>query len=171
MWNKNNHGTGDLKGSYAPKHEFILYGHKGRCLNKSKRMADVIDCKKVRSKEMTHPTEKPTEPETQKPVVNTKEEGKNSAPETVKENKVVEPEKLVDTALQKMETTILKTVELVSPKPQTLTKEVFDTIQSEGKNLTVGVTNEDNQLQYSWTFSNKAMNNTDMNILRFIMRN
>jgi hypothetical protein len=28
----------------------------------------------------------------------------------------------------------------------------------------VGVTNEDNQLQYSWTFSNKAMNNTDMNI-------
>ena len=42
VWNKNNHGTGDLKGSYAPKHEFILYGHKGRCLNKSKRLADVI---------------------------------------------------------------------------------------------------------------------------------
>ena len=61
VWNKNNHGTGDLKGSYAPKHEFILYGHKGRCLNKSKRIADVIDCKKVKSKEMTHPTEKPIE--------------------------------------------------------------------------------------------------------------
>lgn len=61
VWNKNNHGTGDLKGSYAPKHEFILYGHKGRCLNKSKRIADVIDCKKVSSKDMVHSTEKPIE--------------------------------------------------------------------------------------------------------------
>lgn len=61
VWNKNNHGTGDLKGSYAPKHEFILYGHKGRCLNKSKRIADVIDCKKVNSKDMAHSTEKPIE--------------------------------------------------------------------------------------------------------------
>ena len=61
VWNKNNHGTGDLKGSYAPKHEFILYGHKGRCLNKSKRIADVIDCAKVKSKDMVHSTEKPIE--------------------------------------------------------------------------------------------------------------
>ena len=61
VWNKNNHGTGDLKGSYAPKHEFILYGHKGRCLNKSKRLADVINCDKVKSKDMVHSTEKPIE--------------------------------------------------------------------------------------------------------------
>ena len=57
VWNKNNHGTGDLKGSYAPKHEFILYGHKGRCLNKSKRLPDVINCDKVKSKDMVHSTE------------------------------------------------------------------------------------------------------------------
>ena len=61
VWNKNNHGTGDLKGSYAPKHEFILYGHKGRCLNKSKRLPDVINCDKVKSKDMVHSTEKPIE--------------------------------------------------------------------------------------------------------------
>ena len=61
VWNKNNHGTGDLKGSYAPKHEFILFGHKGRALNKSKRIPDVIDCKKINSKDLTHPTEKPQE--------------------------------------------------------------------------------------------------------------
>ena len=51
----------DLKGSYAPKHEFILYGHKGRCLNKSKRLPDVINCDKVKSKDMVHSTEKPIE--------------------------------------------------------------------------------------------------------------
>ena len=59
VWNKNNHGTGDLKGSYAPRHEFILFGHKGRTLLREKRIADVIDCAKIPSKKLTHPTEKP----------------------------------------------------------------------------------------------------------------
>lgn len=111
--------------------------------------------------------EKTTEEETEnvtKPSENTKEEGKNSAPETVEKEEIVEPEKVVDTAVEKMEKTDDKTVEVVSPKPQTLTKEIFDTIKSEGKNLTVGVTDADNKLQYSWTFSDKAINNTNMNI-------
>ena len=59
VWNKNNHGTGDLKGSYAPKHEFILFGHKGRALNKGKRLPDVLDFAKINSALLTHPTEKP----------------------------------------------------------------------------------------------------------------
>ncbi|MED3649984.1 site-specific DNA-methyltransferase [Heyndrickxia sporothermodurans] len=61
VWNKNNHGSGDLKGAYAPKHEFILYGHKGRSLFREKRIPDVIDCAKIPSLKLTHPTEKPTE--------------------------------------------------------------------------------------------------------------
>lgn len=59
VWNKNNHGSGDLKGSYAPKHEFILYGHKGRSLFRDKRIPDVIDCAKISSTKLQHPTEKP----------------------------------------------------------------------------------------------------------------
>lgn len=59
VWNKNNHGSGDLKASYAPKHEFILYGHKGRSLFRDKRIPDVIDHPKVPGVKMTHPTEKP----------------------------------------------------------------------------------------------------------------
>ena len=61
VWNKNNHGSGDLKGAYAPKHELILFGHKGRALFKEKRLPDVIDCAKIPSIKMLHPTEKPTE--------------------------------------------------------------------------------------------------------------
>lgn len=61
VWNKNNHGSGDLKGAYAPKHELILYGHKGRSLFREKRISDVIDCAKVPSPKLTHPTEKPIE--------------------------------------------------------------------------------------------------------------
>lgn len=59
VWNKNNHGSGDLKGAYAPKHEFILYGHKGRPLLQDKRLADVIDFPKIPSSKLIHPTEKP----------------------------------------------------------------------------------------------------------------
>ena len=61
VWNKNNHGSGDLKGSYAPKHELILYGHKGRSLFREKRIPDVIDCDKISSAKLIHPTEKPLE--------------------------------------------------------------------------------------------------------------
>lgn len=61
VWNKNNHGSGDLKGAYAPKHEFILYGHKGRSIFREKRVPDVMDFAKIPSLKLTHPTEKPTE--------------------------------------------------------------------------------------------------------------
>lgn len=59
VWNKNNHGSGDLKGAYAPKHELILYGHKGRTVFQCGRMADVIDFAKIPSADLVHPTEKP----------------------------------------------------------------------------------------------------------------
>lgn len=61
VWNKNNHGSGDLKGSYAPKHELILYGHKGRSLHNNKRIADVLNYDKISSSKLLHPTEKPVD--------------------------------------------------------------------------------------------------------------
>lgn len=59
VWVKNNHGSGDLKGAYAPKHEFIIFMHKGRSLFRGKRGPDVINIDKVVPSKMTHPTEKP----------------------------------------------------------------------------------------------------------------
>lgn len=59
IWNKNNHGSGDLKGAYAPKYEMVLFGTKGRHILNGKRISDVIDCDKVSGSQMTHPTEKP----------------------------------------------------------------------------------------------------------------
>lgn len=50
-----------MRGSYAPKHEFILYGHKGRSLFREKRIPDVIDCAKIPGIKLVHPTEKPTD--------------------------------------------------------------------------------------------------------------
>lgn len=59
VWNKNNHGSGDLKGAYAPKHELIIYAHKGRSLFREKRIPDVIDFPKISGNKLVHPTEKP----------------------------------------------------------------------------------------------------------------
>ena len=61
VWVKNNHGSGDLKGAYAPKHEFVIYAHKGRSLFRNKRVHDVMEFPKIHSSKLQHPTEKNTD--------------------------------------------------------------------------------------------------------------
>jgi site-specific DNA-methyltransferase (adenine-specific) len=58
VWEKNNHGTGDLKGSYAPKYELVLFGEKGRNTNRRKRREDIMKYDKIPSSKLLHPTEK-----------------------------------------------------------------------------------------------------------------
>lgn len=60
IWVKNSHGSGDLKGAYAPKYEMILFGHKGRSLLRGKRMEDVLQCDRVSGSKSVHATQKPT---------------------------------------------------------------------------------------------------------------
>ena len=57
IWEKNNHGTGDLKGDYANKYEMILYCHKGRRELAGKRIPNIIKDKKTTNEH--HPTQKP----------------------------------------------------------------------------------------------------------------
>lgn len=69
IWVKNNHGSGDLKGNYAPQHELVIFGTKGKGkkLN-GKRISNVLfkkenNCvtfyKKVSNKKYQHSTIKP----------------------------------------------------------------------------------------------------------------
>lgn len=58
VWVKNNHGSGDLKGGFAPKHERILHAVKGTP-QLHRREPDVLECDKVDTAD--HPTEKPLE--------------------------------------------------------------------------------------------------------------
>jgi DNA modification methylase len=59
VWDKESHGMGDCKGNFAPCHELILFGVKGRYIFPGKRPNDVIHCPKVPSAHMRHPNEKP----------------------------------------------------------------------------------------------------------------
>ena len=50
VWVKTNHGSGDLKSSYAPQHEICIFGHKGKGIPfKTKRNPDVLFKKNVNS--------------------------------------------------------------------------------------------------------------------------
>jgi site-specific DNA-methyltransferase (adenine-specific) len=60
---KSNHGMGDLKGAYAPKHELVLYAVKGKSwLRAGTRPCDVFDVKvKYSGARRLHPAEKPVD--------------------------------------------------------------------------------------------------------------
>ena len=50
---------GDLKASYAPKYEMIIFAHKGRKLLNGFRYADIVKANRTGNK--LHPTEKPVD--------------------------------------------------------------------------------------------------------------
>lgn len=60
VWVKNNHGSGDLRGDWAPKHEFIVFAVKGRGkpLN-SPRPVNVLEFSRVQNEKFSHGTVKP----------------------------------------------------------------------------------------------------------------
>jgi site-specific DNA-methyltransferase (adenine-specific) len=58
IWVKSNHGTGDLEGSFAPKHERLIFAVKGRPIfNDNGRLPDVLNGNEFLQTE--HPTPKP----------------------------------------------------------------------------------------------------------------
>lgn len=61
IWVKNNHGSGDLNGAYAPQSEMIILGVKGKRQLNGPRDSDVLTCDNVPSAFRVHATQKPVE--------------------------------------------------------------------------------------------------------------
>ena len=57
IWEKNNHGSGDLLGDYAPKHEMILFCSNGQKKLNGGRDSNILKTAKTGNE--NHPTEKP----------------------------------------------------------------------------------------------------------------
>ena len=57
IWEKNNHGSGDLLGDYAPKYEMIIFCSNGSKKLNGGRTANILKSPKVEA--INHPTEKP----------------------------------------------------------------------------------------------------------------
>ena len=59
VWDKLQHGTGDLFNSYGPQHELILFATRGRKGFAGKRPVDVIRSPKVPAQQLLHSCQKP----------------------------------------------------------------------------------------------------------------
>ena len=61
IWDKMNHGTGDLRGAPGCRHEIAMMITKGRFIFKGKRPQSVMQIKKVSPSKLLHPNEKPVQ--------------------------------------------------------------------------------------------------------------
>ena len=59
IWDKMQHGMGDLKSQFAPSHENIVFAVKGKFSFPGHRPKDLITHRKLPGSQMIHPTEKP----------------------------------------------------------------------------------------------------------------
>jgi len=57
IWEKNNHGSGDLEGDYAPKYEMILFCSNGQKKLNGGRDSNILKARRTGNE--NHPTEKP----------------------------------------------------------------------------------------------------------------
>jgi site-specific DNA-methyltransferase (adenine-specific) len=65
IWDKGNHGSGDLTGAYGNRYECIIYGMKGRrdlnIVDGKQRHEDILEYSKVPASKLIHPHQKPVE--------------------------------------------------------------------------------------------------------------
>ncbi len=104
--------------------------------------------------------EEPVPDKQDKPTDYTTEKDKLSLPETVKKEDVVEAKndkEVVDKTVEKMNTSKLNIIAIIVEAVKTVTNEVFETMKEQEKTLTMGVKDESDKLQYSWTFSSDTL--------------
>lgn len=61
VWDKMRHGAGDLKSSFGPRYETVIFATKGKFTFPGKRPQDLVQCDKVPEHSLAHPNEKPVE--------------------------------------------------------------------------------------------------------------
>lgn len=61
IWNRENHGSGDLNGGFAPQHDVIWHATKGRGIIYGKRPVSVIPVMRLSGGNLSHPNEKPVD--------------------------------------------------------------------------------------------------------------
>lgn len=59
VWDRMNHGLGDLEGAYAPIHDFCIFATKGRHILKGNRPKDILHFQRPSPETLLHPTQKP----------------------------------------------------------------------------------------------------------------
>jgi len=61
VWDRENHGLGDLKGSPAPRHDLLWFAVKGKYALPGKRPTSVYRATRLAGSQLQHPNQKPVE--------------------------------------------------------------------------------------------------------------
>lgn len=85
-------------------------------------------------------------------------------PEQIEAEKIVEPEKAVEVLIEDISTKEDKTVDIVSSEAPVIDENVFDSMINNDKNITFSVTDEDNNLQYSWSFASDLIDKPEISV-------
>jgi site-specific DNA-methyltransferase (adenine-specific) len=60
VWDRVNHGRGDLRAAFAPRHDVMWFGTKGKFAFHDGRPASVLPAPRVPAQHLVHPNEKPS---------------------------------------------------------------------------------------------------------------
>lgn len=85
-------------------------------------------------------------------------------PEQIEEEKIVEPEKAVEVLIEDISSKKDKTVDIVSSEAPVIDENVFESMVENDKNITFGVTDEENNLQYSWSFASDLIDKPEITV-------
>lgn len=61
IWDRGNHGMGDLKASFAPQHDVVWFAVKGAFRFPDKRPSTIIKSMRLSGEQLLHPNEKPVD--------------------------------------------------------------------------------------------------------------
>lgn len=107
--------------------------------------------------------EQPSEPE--QPSDNGDTTGKNVEAEVISVDKLTNVENVNNELTERLTNSSLSEVSIVSAKAApTLSSNVFSKMKENQKDITVGVTDENNRLQYQWKFNSDTITQPDMDI-------
>ncbi len=126
--------------------------------------------------ESTTPEETTKEPEATKPGTgdgenngeitkpDTDTEGKNVAPEVVAKEDIIDVAEVNNNLIENIVDSKLAEISVTSSAAPKLNSNVFSQMKSKQKDITIGVTDDNDRLKYQWKFNSDTITQPDMNI-------
>ena len=126
----------------------------------------------TKAPEVTTPEATTKKPESTKPgeggnsgeITTPDTDGKNVAPEVIDKEDIIDAAKVNNDLIDSIVDSKLSEIKVTSAQAPELNSNVFAQMKSRQKDITVGVTDADNRLQYQWKFNSDTVTQTNMDI-------
>lgn len=112
-----------------------------------------------------NPSDKPSDDNTSTPDTPSDADGVNSAPSKVAEDEIVNTAEVNEKLEEKITSSSIVQVDITTKnEAPKLSSDVFKSVKDNQKIISVGVTDENNNLKYQWSFNSDTITDTNMDI-------